>query len=172
MIRSKFPVLLVDDEKQILLSYKVMLRTAGIDNVITLSDSRKVMPLIADREVSVIVLDLNMPYISGGSLLDQINNEFPDAAVIIMTAVNDLDKAVDCMKKGAVDYLVKPVEKSRFISSITRATELRGLRDEVSSLRQHISSLRQHILTDKLEYESVFYRTPEYSVRQYGDDIS
>jgi DNA-binding NtrC family response regulator len=177
MSRSKFPVLLVDDEKQILLSYSVMLRAAGVENIKTVCDSRKVMSLLAEEDVSVIVLDLNMPYISGISLLEQINDEFPHAAVIIMTAMNDLNKAVDCMKLGAVDYLVKPVEKSRFISSITRAMELKGLRDEVSSLREHISSLRQHIFSDALENEAAFssYLTNSRKMRaifQYVETIA
>jgi DNA-binding NtrC family response regulator len=60
------------------------------------------------------------------------------------------------MKRGAVDYLVKPVEKSRFITSTQRALELWGLRNEVTSLRHHISLLRQHYFTDELKYEAAF----------------
>lgn len=156
MNSSYLPVLIVDDEKQILLSYSVMLRTAGIENVITLSDSRKVMSLLAKEDVSLIVLDLKMPHISGVDLLDQIKHELPHISVIIVTANNDLEEAVNCMKKGASDYLVKPVEKNRFVSSIKTALELNVLRSEVSTLKEHVSSLRQHLLTDKLEHEDAF----------------
>jgi len=150
------PVLIVDDEKQILLSYTVMLHTAGISDVKTISDSRKVLSFLAENEVSAIVLDLNMPNISGLKLLGQIKGIYADIPIILMTAVNELETAVDCMKEGAFDYLVKPVEKSRFISTIKKALEMRGLKSEVLSLREHISSLRQHLLTDKLENESAF----------------
>lgn len=156
MNSSYLPVLIVDDEKQILLSYSVMLRTAGIENVTTLSDSRKVMSLLAKEDVSLIVLDLKMPHISGTDLLDQIKHELPHISVIIVTANNDLEEAVNCMKKGASDYLVKPVEKNRFVSSIKTALELNVLRSEVSTLKEHVSSLRQHLLTDKLEHEDAF----------------
>jgi DNA-binding NtrC family response regulator len=156
MSKPDLPVFLVDDEEQIIISYEAMLNTEGIENILSVTDSRKVLPLLSKKEVAVVVLDLNMPNISGIELLDKIRNEFSHISVIIMTAVNDLDNAVECMKKGAFDYIVKPVEHSRFISSIKKALEIRGMRDDLTSLRSHMSSLRQHLLTDKLEYESAF----------------
>ncbi len=143
------PILLVDDEPQILLSYSLILRTAGIKDIVTIEDSRKVMPLLEKQDAAVIVLDLIMPHISGNELLNKIKHEFPHVPIIIMTAINELDKAVECMKAGALDYLVKPVEESRFISSIQRVLEIRALRDEVSSLKKHL-------LTDELENEVAF----------------
>ena len=116
-------VLLVDDEEQILLSYSVILSTSGIKNVITIQNSRDVMPFLAENNVAVIVLDLIMPHVSGNQLIKEINREFPHIQIIVMTAMNELEIAVDCMKEGAVDYIVKPVEKSRFISSIMKALE-------------------------------------------------
>jgi DNA-binding NtrC family response regulator len=115
-MKKNVPVLLVDDEQQILLGYRAMLLTGGIEDIITIDDSRKVMPLLAKEEVAAVVLDLNMPHIPGDVLLEQIKSEFPHIAVIIVTAANDVEKAVECMRKGALDYLVKPVEDNRFIS--------------------------------------------------------
>ena len=139
-----------------MLSYKVILRTVGIENVLTLNDSRKVLSLLSKEDVSVVVLDLNMPHVSGTELLDKITSEFPDISVIIVTAINEIEKAVECMKKGASDYLVKPVEKSRFVSSIKKMMKLNVLRDEVSSLKQQVVLLRQHLLSDRLEREDIF----------------
>jgi DNA-binding NtrC family response regulator len=156
MSNSDLPVLLVDDEPQILLSYEAMLNTEGIKNILSIDDSRKVLPLLTEQEISVVVLDLNMPYMSGIELLEKIHNEFPHISVLIITADNDLDNAVECMKNGAFDYIVKPVEHSRFISSIKKVLEIREMREELSSLRRHMSSLKQHLLTDKLEHASAF----------------
>ncbi|HDZ84378.1 MAG TPA: sigma-54-dependent Fis family transcriptional regulator [Nitrospirae bacterium] len=150
------PLLLVDDEQHILLSYTTMLRTEGIEKIFTLNDSREVIPLLEKKSIPLVVLDLNMPHISGAELLDKIKLDFPHVAVIFITAINDLETAVECMKKGALDYLVKPVENSRFISSVKKALELSSLREEVSSLRHHILSLRQHLLSDRLEHEDAF----------------
>ena len=155
-MKNNPPILLIDDEHHILLSYKTILRTEGIENVLTLNDSRDVMPLLTNTEIPLVVLDLNMPHISGFNLLDKITRELPHVSVIIITASNDLEKAVECMQKGAIDYLVKPVENSRFISSIKKALELSSLREEVSSLREHVLSLRQHLLSDRLEHEDAF----------------
>jgi DNA-binding NtrC family response regulator len=174
---SQLPVLLVDDEKQILLSFQVMLRANGLENIFTMDDSRRVLPFLAEKEASLIVLDLNMPYISGIELLDRIRNDYPSVSVIIVTAVNDLDNAVECMKRGAVDYLLKPVEKNRFLSSIERALELSGLRSEVTSLRHHISLLRQHYFSDELKHEAAFSSILTNSkkmrtVFQYAETVS
>lgn len=140
------PVLLVDDEPQILLSSSLILRSAGIKNVLTIEDSREVMPFLSMHETAVIVLDLFMPYVSGSELLAEIIRDFPQIPVIVMTAANEIDTAVECMKAGAFDYLVKPVEKNRFVSSIEKALELHALRSE-------IYSLKQRLFTDKLEHE-------------------
>ncbi len=149
-------ILLIDDEPQMLLSYKVMLRTEGFDNMLTASDSRIVLKLLAENKVSVVVLDLNMPHVTGDELLLEINRGFPDMAVIIVTAENEVERAVECMKKGALDYHVKPVGDERLVSSIKRALEFKVLKNEVSSLRQHILSLRTNLLKDKLEHEHAF----------------
>ena len=149
MNNSSLPVLLVDDEQKILFSYSLILKSVGIDNIITIEDSRKVIPLLEKKQVALIVLDLVMPHISGTELLSRIKTEFPHIPVIVMTATNEIEKAVDCMKEGAMDYLVKPVEENRFISSIQKALE-------VGSLRNEIISLKKHLLSDKLDNEEAF----------------
>lgn len=146
---ASLPVLLVDDEPHILNSFSVMLRGAGITNIVTESDARRVMPTLSKSDASVVVLDLSMPHVSGVELLAEIVEAFPQMPVLIVTAWNDLDVAVECMKNGAFDYLVKPVEKSRFEASIRRALEF-------STLRSEISSLKKHLLDGSLDHEEYF----------------
>lgn len=143
------PVLLVDDEPQILLSYSVMLKSEGIGPVASFEDSRRVIPFLREHAVSLAVLDLSMPFVNGRELLKQIGDEFPKTQVIIVTAVNDIDTAVSCMREGAVDYLVKPVEKNRFISSIHRALE-------ISQLKNQVDSLRSCFFSDQLQNPEAF----------------
>ncbi len=150
------PIILVDDEQQILISYEAMLCSEGIDHIISVNDSRNVLPLLSSQEASLVILDLNMPYMSGIELLDKIHHEFSHVAVIIVTALNDLDNAVECMKKGAVDYIVKPVEQSRFIISVKKSLEISELRSEVTGLKKHLSALKHQLLSDTLEHESAF----------------
>src|SRR5918992_3776969 len=119
-VASRLPVMLVDDEPQILRGASVSLRASGIGHVLTLEDSRAVLPMLSTQDVSVIVLDLTMPHMSGQALLEHLTADYPDIAVIVMMATNDLDTAVQCMQAGAIDYLVKPVEPNRLVSSVRR----------------------------------------------------
>jgi two-component system, NtrC family, response regulator HydG len=163
-------VLLVDDEQPILYVTDLMIRSAGIADVVTLDDSRKVLPLLADRDISLVVLDLTMPFMSGKELMEAIGREYPDVTVIVMTGTNDLDTAVQCMKSGAFDYLVKPVEQERFLSSITRALEVRSLKNEVMSLKRHLLENR---LEEAPEFSKII--TGSKSIRslfQYLEAIS
>jgi two-component system, NtrC family, nitrogen regulation response regulator GlnG len=141
---SALPVLLVDDDPQVLHSASIVLRTSGVAHVITVEDSRAVMPLLAEQEVGVLVLDLTMPQISGQALLEQVAGDYPDIPVILMTATNDLETAVRCMQTGASDYLVKPVEESRLVSSVKRALEIRTLQAEVLSLKERLLTETPH----------------------------
>ncbi|MGB5178744.1 MAG: sigma-54 dependent transcriptional regulator [Gammaproteobacteria bacterium] len=137
-VSTTFPVLLVDDEPQVLRSIDMLLRSSGIDPVLAIEDSRKVLPLLSKQSVAAILLDLSMPHISGEELLDTITTEHPDIPIIIITATNDLDTAVKCVRSGAFDYLVKPVDEDQLLSSVKRAMEMSALRNEVLTLRESI----------------------------------
>jgi two-component system, NtrC family, nitrogen regulation response regulator GlnG len=110
---SQPPVLLVDDEPPLLRSASLLLRAAGITPVLTLDDSRLVLSRLAEDQIGVVVLDLTMPHLSGQALLEQITANHPTIHAIVMTATHDLETAVQCMQAGAIDYLVKPVDKQR-----------------------------------------------------------
>jgi len=155
-------ILIIDDEEQILVSYGFVLKSAGY-KVITESDSRKVIPLLERERISVIVLDLIMPYISGQELLTVFRNEYPNIPVIIMTASNEVETAVECMKKGAYDYIIKPVDKNRFITSVNKAVEYIELHEEVSYLKRQVLSGElqnreafSHILTNSKKMMAIF----------------
>lgn len=131
-------ILLVDDEHQILLSSESALHLYGIQAVLTLDDSRKVLPILETENIGVIVLDLFMPYLSGRELLNVISLNYPQIPVIVMTATDEVEMAVDCMKAGAYDYLVKPVDNARLITSVKRALEICNLKNQVTQLREHL----------------------------------
>lgn len=130
------PIVLVDDEEEILFSSKTQLRLAGIESVVTFQDGRKVMEFIQTHGAAVLVLDLMMPHCSGEELLQQMNQRFPEIQVIVMTANQEIERAVACIKGGAADYLVKPVENSRFITAIRQSLEVRRLRQEMGTLKE------------------------------------
>ncbi len=134
------PILSVDDEAGVLMSIKVTLRQAGLNNVKTCQDSRQVPALLSDREPEVILLDLYMPNISGEKLLAEINREHPGVPVIVITGASDVETAVRCMKSGAFDYLTKPIENGTLIAAVNRAIDMRALQQENETLKEHLLS--------------------------------
>jgi DNA-binding NtrC family response regulator len=136
------PILLVDDEAQALTSFEMTLRSARMSHFISCHDSRDVLPVLAREEIEVMLLDLWMPHVSGEELLQKITADYPDLPVIVITGADDVETAVRCMRQGAFDYIVKPVEKSRLVSSVSRAVELRELHRENQSLKARVLSDR------------------------------
>ncbi|MBT0666112.1 sigma-54 dependent transcriptional regulator [Geobacter pelophilus] len=137
---NEIPILLVDDELRLLKASQLLLASKGFKNVFTLSNSCDVMDYLQSNDVAIIVLDLNMPKLSGFDLLPEIVNEYPATPVIVMTAVDETDTAVNCMKKGAFDFLVKPVETERLVATIRKAIEHRAICRELDSLRERFFS--------------------------------
>ena len=148
-IYPHLPVMLVDDEAQALTSFELTLRSASMNNFIGCHDSREVMSVLSRQEIEIMLLDLWMPHVTGEELLRRISADYPDVPVIIVTGADDVDTAVKCMKQGAFDYIVKPVEKSRLISSVKRGIELRELHRENQLLKARV-------LSDRLSRPEVF----------------
>ena len=124
----------MDDEEHVLAGLEIALKASGITNIILCRDSRKVKPILARQEVGAILLDLLMPSLSGEEVLCRIKQDHPNIPVIMVTAVNEVDAAVRCIKQGAFDYLLKPVERERLETGLRRALELDRLRRENASL--------------------------------------
>lgn len=139
-LKPPFPILIVDDEEGILLSIDTSLRMAGLNNILACQESRQVADIFARQPIEVLLLDLTMPHLSGQKLLEFVNHDHPDVPVIIVTGAVDVETAVKCMKAGAFDYVVKPVEYDRLISSVNRALAFRELKRENFALKQHILS--------------------------------
>lgn len=142
-------VVLVDDEQGVLLGASLLLRRAGIEPVTTIQDSREVIPFLEHHPVALVVLDLFMPHLPGMELLGEIKRHHPDIPVVIMTAVEDVKTAVACMKEGAMDYLVKPIEKERLLTTVQQTLELQ-------SLRRQVDTLKGYLLNDTLKQRDSF----------------
>ena len=164
------PVMLIDDEPQALNSFENVLRSVRINHFLKCQDSREVLPLLQAQPPEVILLDLRMPHVSGEELLSTLRQEHPELPVIIVTAANEVETAVACMKAGAFDYLVKPVEKSRLISGVMRAIELCELRRENSLLKDRVLSGR---LTHPESFSDIVTRSSAmHAVFQYIEAVA
>ncbi|SDL51647.1 DNA-binding transcriptional response regulator, NtrC family, contains REC, AAA-type ATPase, and a Fis-type DNA-binding domains [Maridesulfovibrio ferrireducens] len=159
----KNPVLLVDDEETWLRSFSLALKSAGIDNILCCNDSREVASILETTEVEVIAADLAMPNVSGEDLIRLVSAKHPDIPILVITGMNQLETAVQCLKLGAFDFFVKTYDKNSLVSGIRHAIQIRELKRENTSLRSRFLDDKlehpeafDHIITDNMTMRSIF----------------
>ncbi|MBN2444686.1 MAG: sigma-54-dependent Fis family transcriptional regulator [Spirochaetales bacterium] len=145
----EFPILIVDDYPEDLDALQRALSMHKINNVILCPDSRQVMGHMEKQIISIVILDLYMPHLSGQELLEKIRNKYPGVHVIIATGSSDLKVAISCIKNGAYDFLVKPVDPDVLLKTIKQVLELIELKDENVKLRKSL-------LFDELQRPEIF----------------
>jgi putative nucleotidyltransferase with HDIG domain len=133
-------VLAVDDNPQIVGLTVRFLNVYGYD-ALGLNDPREVPDMIRSFNPDVCILDIQMPFISGSDLLDSIKSINSFTEVILLTGVNDTVLAVDLMKRGAADYLLKPIEPKQMDVAVARALEHRRLVVENAEYKQNLERL-------------------------------
>ena len=134
----KYPVLLIDDEKNTLRSYELALQSAGINNVITCNNGIQAREIVKSKNIELIILDMIMPEVSGDDLLDEFTEEHPEIPVIMVTSVNSLEKAVECIHHGAAEYMVKPVDINKLLDKIRKYIDINELKRENERLRNSL----------------------------------
>jgi two-component system NtrC family response regulator len=146
-------VLLVDDEKNLVLMLAKILRRHNFD-VLTAHDGEEGLKLLVEtmpdpggsetaevqRPIDVLVTDLQMPRMDGMALLHRVRERHPDLPVVVLTGHGSIQSAVDAMKAGAVDYLIKPANPEEILLVLQRALEMRDLRAENRQLRSQLGS--------------------------------
>jgi len=136
--RTQRLILAVDDEEQVVRGVSRTLRAHGFDNVATTSDATSVPGLVAANPPAVLLLDLVMPRMGGRQILEIVRQSNPEVMVIVVTAEQDARTAVECMKLGAYDYLLKPAPADELVATISRALEHSELMEENRSLRESL----------------------------------
>ncbi len=139
-MKPQNPILIVDDSKKVLGMTTELLEKAGLTNMLTCHDSREVQAIISGRQISVLVLDLMMPYISGEYLLRKISRSHPDIPVVVLTGSEDIQTAIRCMKAGAFDYVIKRLDMNRLARSVNHALKFRELKQENTDLKEKMLS--------------------------------
>jgi two-component system response regulator AtoC len=121
-------ILVIDDERDFLQSVRRGLLTAGIKNVHIEADSRKAAAAFEQgQQFDIALIDITMTEVDGIELLEIIKTTSPATECIMVTAVDEARMAIRCLKKGAYDYLVKPISKEDLVSSVNRAFERKRL---------------------------------------------
>ncbi|MGE5699557.1 MAG: sigma-54-dependent transcriptional regulator [Deltaproteobacteria bacterium] len=127
------PVIVVSEDSDFILSARSTLGTAGFMAIHTITDDLDVLPFLDKTDAAVVALDLGMPRHSGLELLPRIREEHPHIPVIVIAGTREVERAVECVKAGAFDYLVKPVTNARFLSSVRNAARMAEPQDAAGS---------------------------------------
>ena len=130
-------LLVVDDEDAIRNSLRKFLTHQGYEVALAAS-GEEAMGVLDRQPVTGVLLDVNLPGTSGIDLVPQLLEREPSAAILMLTAVNDATSAALCMRRGALDYLIKPIDLVHLSRAISRALERRHAQLEGQQLSRRL----------------------------------
>lgn len=137
MRQNREKILLVDDDAAHRTMLRVNLAAEGY-RVAEVEDGDQVLPFVNEHEVDLIILDMKMARVGGLSTLSHLLQAGCAAPVIVLTAFSSVESAVEAMKKGAYDYISKPVDIEELKLLVNRALSFRSLREENQKLRSRL----------------------------------
>ena len=129
-------LMLVDDEERFLSSIAKLLSKKGIDTV-TAASGAEAIEILKHQTIHVVILDVKMPGMDGNETLLEIKRLFPMVEVIMLTGHATVESAVDGLKSGATDYLMKPIGIDELIRKAEEAFEKRARLEEKIRIAQN-----------------------------------
>ena len=142
-------ILIVDDDVAVTNYFKVFLMQTGLFDSTVVNDSREVEGLLERESFDIVMLDMDMPNVSGMDILRAMRDKGDDTPVVVLTGVSDVNFAVKAMKQGAFDYLIKPIDDDKLLEVLDNALEH-------SVLHRTISDLPTELTKKDLAYASAF----------------
>src|ERR1700753_449113 len=140
-------VLVIDDNVAVRTAFDVLLSIHGA-RVLSASTPAEGLALLASEAVDLVIQDMNFRREAtsgeeGVALFHAIRNRFPDLPIILLTAWTHLETAVELVKAGAADYLAKPWDDARLLTSVRNLLDLRKARAEAQALRAERTQARE-----------------------------
>ena len=130
-------LLVVDDEAAIRRLLRVKLSREGY-TCEEADGAEQALRVLKTIPIALVILDIKMPGRSGIELLPEIKSGYPDTAVVMATAVRDIDAAIQCLKQGADDYICKPFNLEEISLAVQRALEMRRLQLKLREYQQYL----------------------------------
>ena len=143
---TSLQVLVVDDEPAIRQVVAAQLRKVG-HSVEQAGDGEAAMERLAKGDVDIVLCDIKLPGLSGIEVLRQARAVGIDTAFIMMTAFASVDTAIEAIKAGAADYMIKPLNNEELLHRLTKVGDLRGLRAENRVLRRLVLGVNQEVFS-------------------------
>ncbi len=160
-------ILIIDDERAIRNSLKEILMDEGYEADVA-EDGAQGVDMALKEKYSVIFCDIKMPNMDGIEVLDKFMEEGVDAAVIMISGHGDIDTAVECIKKGAFDFIQKPLDLNRILITIKNATDKVTLISKTERLASETSRLKKKVYGQEMVGESA----PIQKVRDMIDKVA
>jgi two-component system response regulator HydG len=132
-------ILLVEDDRNVLLSYQEILKPSGYE-VVTADSGEAAERILRTSSIDVVITDLKMPKIGGLDVLRIAKQVDPETIVILITAYPTVDTAVEAMKTGACDYVIKPFSVEQLRAAVKDSLEKRKTKEAYRLLKSHLRS--------------------------------
>ncbi len=133
-------LLVVDDDPALCSFVADGLSRAGQITVRTCTSAEQALDVLTAGAIDVALVDINMPRINGLELCRRIQDARPETLVVVISAFGSLETAIEAIRAGAYDFVVKPFDVEQIELAVERARQLRELREEVRRLRQVVAS--------------------------------
>ncbi len=134
---SEYKILVVDDEAKMRRLLEILLKQMGHE-VYQADNGIKALDILNEQSVDLIITDLKMPKLDGLGLIRQLHEQNSEIPVIVITAYGTVETAVEAMKYGACDYIVRPFELETVEAAVTRTLRLTTVQRENQYLRQEV----------------------------------
>ena len=148
-------ILIIDDERPILMTLEALLGRHGYHPEVAANASTG-MRLLQSKPTALVLLDLQLPDADGLQMLEQIKVDHPDTQVIILTAHDSLNNAIESIKRGAYHFISKPYAPEELLSLVEKALEKQALLRETIELRQTARNLKQRLAQAETRVAPVF----------------
>jgi two-component system response regulator AtoC len=130
-------VLVADDDRAVRTALQVNLTKAGY-HVTLVSSAEQALEALRSSPFDVLLTDVKMPGMGGMELLGEARTHWPDVRVVVMTGFGSVRDAVNAMKAGAADYIIKPIERDELLLLLDRALQTRAMQRELQQLRKEV----------------------------------
>ena len=138
--RKTARILVVDDEPHVRSMMGAALERHGYDITLT-GSGREALDALSRNAFDLVLTDIVMQDIDGISLLERIPEHQPNLPVVMVTAIHDIGVAIDAMRRGAYDYLLKPFERAHLLGTVERALEHRQVLEESHNYQQSLEQM-------------------------------
>src|SRR5437879_12186052 len=163
-------ILIIDDERPILLTLEALLSRHGFETE-TAAAAAAGLKALNNKAASLVLLDLQLPDAEGLQMLEQIKTERPETQVIILTAHDTLNNAIESIKRGAFHFISKPYAPEELLSLVENALEKQFLLREAEKLREKTVQLEKRLEIAEARPTPIFQSKPMQEIQELIDTM-